>query len=757
MQRTEEVTRSLRALFWSVLVAVFGYLLISAFEPLRLNWGDPWSDANVLTALNYSSKYGFWKTSFTDVLDVGPLTSESYHYTHYPPFAEIFYGTIRKIAGGKPLDITVYRLFAIGFAAIGMAAFYRYVRDVWGKGLAHWATMLCATNLLWIQFADAMHQAPILFASGMTALAAIPHQISPAGGGKDGETDSRGPVTSRLALIAGTYVCFLTAYDYYFFLPIASLLTARVLGVPFLSKKMIRLAAIVAASGALAIATKAAFVSGALGWHGFLEDVHFQFMERATTKYSPDYKSGFLIVILTRWTAYFTPLPFVIAIVLFVRGAKAIWRYGLRASLRALLFGDNVLRGDPSTILLLLFAALPFIVVFSELSVEQVLPSQVMIPFYAVGCAAAVVWVQRVVRALGRPQLAYGAFALFVGWQLGHMTRVPKTFLDRDATSKIQEYLRQNDSADFLVTNLMSDGPVQYFFDRHMQMPTEVVAHTPGSYMELSSRTPSGIIHAVYFEDPGTRLIDKSLWYLLPYKSKWAVFGAPYVFRKEALDILAEWDSRVLQGLERSGTEVMRLPGVRVFRLGANVDQRRIENRAKLERSPNTRYIDFGTPESDVHKLSGFRYAERYPGVPGFAWSIGRTLYRTVLTKRGLEYRKNSATTFESRVLLRLDTSEDQKVRLITWGAIADQTLTATLDGKIVLPTHEMGRAQLRQEISFVIPKELIDDPVKELVFTFRDVADYGGGVAFAIMYVDPISKAPTEPTPLESPPGPPN
>ena len=89
-----------RGLAVVVAVAMIGWLLRSAFEPLRLNWGDPWSDANVLTALNYSSKYGFIQTSFTDILDVGPLTKDSYRYTHYPPFAEIFYGCVRKIAGG---------------------------------------------------------------------------------------------------------------------------------------------------------------------------------------------------------------------------------------------------------------------------------------------------------------------------------------------------------------------------------------------------------------------------------------------------------------------------------------------------------------------------------------------------------------------------------------------------------------------------------------------------------------------------------
>src|SRR3954470_8009529 len=104
--------RRARALAIAVSVAWIAWLLAVAFQPLRLNWGDPWSDANVLTTLEYSAKYGFWKTSFTDVLDIGPLTAESYRYTHSPPLAEIFYGCVRKVVAGKA-EIGVYRLFAI--------------------------------------------------------------------------------------------------------------------------------------------------------------------------------------------------------------------------------------------------------------------------------------------------------------------------------------------------------------------------------------------------------------------------------------------------------------------------------------------------------------------------------------------------------------------------------------------------------------------------------------------------------------------
>jgi hypothetical protein len=728
---TSDASRGQRIALHAAVGVVFAYLLASAWEPLRLNWGDPWSDANVLTALNFSSKYGFITTSFTDVLDVGPLTNESYRYTHYPPFAEIFYGTVRKVfGGGEPLDITVYRLFAIVFAGVGLHSFYRYVRQVWGDGLAVWSTVLCATNLLWIQFADAMHQAPILFASGMTALAAVPRVVTSM------KEETRDP-WARVAVAIGTYVCFLTAYDYHFFLPTAALLTARVLGVPLLSKRMVKLAALIAISGAIAIVTKSAFVTGALGWKGFLEDVHFQFLERATTKFSPDYRSGFLIIIVSRWTAYFTPILFVAAAVVVWRVLSRTVRHGIGRSVRSLLLGSEELRGDFGSLVIMLVAGLPFVLVFSELAVEQVLPSQVIIPFFAVACGYCVHWL-----GLKRDRLAYGAAVLFVAWQAIHMSRIPKALLDRSVTAQVADYLRKNDSSDFLVTNLMSDGPIQYFFDRHMHMPVEFVEWTPGAYRELASKTASGIIHALYFDDPGTRLIDKSLWYLLPKKSLWAVFGVPYVLRDQALAEIVDWDGRVLESLRRSGTEVLRLPGVRLFRIEMNVDTRRAEFRKKLSGGEPNRYIDFGAPESEMHKLDGFRMPEHYPGVPGFSWTIPRLQERTVLTKKGLTWRENVPPRFESKMLLKFDTTHDERVKLLAWGAIDDQTLAATIDGTTVLPTHRMGPVNVRQEVSFTVPKSvLVGDPIKEVAFTFRGVNPYNGGVAFANMTIEPVEE----------------
>lgn len=157
-----------RAIGLSAALGSIVWLLLGAFQPLRLNWGDPWSDANVLTTLEYSAKYGFWRTSFTDVLDIGPLSAESYRYTHYPPLAEITYGLVRKVAGKA--DIGLYRVFAIGFSFATLYFVNAYVTRLFGGLAAACATTFFATNALFLQYADSIHQAPLL---GCTSFAAL--------------------------------------------------------------------------------------------------------------------------------------------------------------------------------------------------------------------------------------------------------------------------------------------------------------------------------------------------------------------------------------------------------------------------------------------------------------------------------------------------------------------------------------------------------------------------------------------------------
>ena len=137
------MARPLRIYLVACIAIAFAYLLLHAREPLRLNVGDPWSDANVLSSVTYVKQYGFLETSFTDVLDVGPLTVDSYRYTHYPPFSEIIYGAIGKYLGVS--DIGTFRLFALAFSGLAMWLLFGYVRRLYSERVALIATALASS------------------------------------------------------------------------------------------------------------------------------------------------------------------------------------------------------------------------------------------------------------------------------------------------------------------------------------------------------------------------------------------------------------------------------------------------------------------------------------------------------------------------------------------------------------------------------------------------------------------------------------
>jgi hypothetical protein len=128
------LARWIRNMALAVIAMSHLFLLANSQDPLRLNVGDPWSEANVLTSLPYVKHYGFLETSFTDILDVGPLTEESYRYIHYPPLSEIFYGAVHKYLGFD--SIGELRPFAIGFSALAMWLLFLYVRRLYDDRVA---------------------------------------------------------------------------------------------------------------------------------------------------------------------------------------------------------------------------------------------------------------------------------------------------------------------------------------------------------------------------------------------------------------------------------------------------------------------------------------------------------------------------------------------------------------------------------------------------------------------------------------------
>jgi hypothetical protein len=545
-------------LLGSIAIA-FLYLLVHAREPLRLNVGDPWSDADVLTSVDHVKSDGLLATSFTEVADVGPLTADSYRDITAPPLSVMFYGAVGKLLGAG--DIATFRLFGLMVSGLAMWLLFSYVRRLYTDHVALIATALFSTSLLWMMYADSIHQAPMMQCTGFLALWGLVRAI---------ETRQR---RHHAAAIAGSFACFFTSYDYYVFLPAAVLFTVYFkAGNPF-KRGNRHLVALCALGCMLGILASGLCVIGAVGWNGLF------------ALWTPDRGWSAMPTLIRRITLVFTPFAWITAAFHVV---KAIRAPNLTAALK-------------DTAAWMLLAALAVFYLSAQRAAPQMLASQVVLPFYAIGSALVLD------RLLDGGALLRGfALVWLVAaplWSLYFMVTSPRSVLDRDDVAKTNAYLAASDHNDFVLSNLVLDGAIQAAFQRHrwaaLDAPDETSA--PREMMRIFERTGADYVHEVIFTGPASRFLDRSLWPLAMPREGWAITGAPHLHRTKANEAIAEYDGRVLKNLKAAhANKVLQLSNYAVYRVD------RATTMAILAGAvPTTNHIDFGSVNSMPHVLLG--------------------------------------------------------------------------------------------------------------------------------------------------------
>lgn len=669
--------RFLRMFLLGCIALTFGYLLLHSREALRLNIGDPWSDANVLSSINYVKEYGFLTTSFTDILDVGPLTADSYRYIHYPPLSEIIYGAIGRYLGAS--DIATFRLFGIAFSGLAMWLVFLYTRRMWNDTIALIATALFTTSFFWMQYADSMHQAPVMQASGFLALWGLVRAI---------ETRLR---RHYAAAIIGSFACFLTSYDYWLFLPAAVLFTVWFKsGNPFTGGRF-HFVALCAAGCALAIVAKCLAVIGAVGWTEFLADLHLQFLERATSTHDRKFTSGGIPTMFRRITLVFTPLAWITAC---YHGWKALRSPSVTAAFK-------------DTAIWMLLAALAFLYLFAQLAASQMLASQVLLPFYAIGSAIIIErWLDG---TLLLRKIAIGWLAIAPLWSFYFMFTHPRSVMDRDDVAKVNAYMASNDRNDFMMSNVMSDGHIQASFQRHYwaALDAKDTSDAGRQILRVLDLTGTDHLHAAIFTTPESRFIDKSLWPLAMPRRLWAITGWPHLYRAKTNGVIREYDRRVLKNLATVGAkQVLKLSNFEVYRM----------DRAALmglmaKPVPVVEKIDFGSLSSERHKLLGWGvpYVDELTGIgvsslDGYwicslaAKTAGGNACKTVLTKLGLELR-NEVQAPKAQLMIRVERP-------------CDVRLTFTFSAPTLIAVSVAGFTQRQEapalQATFVVPEQSV-------------------------------------------------
>ena len=540
------------------LAAVLIYCVVHAFDPPRLNWGDSASDYNAMTAGRNFEKYGFLKLRLTPfVLDPAVMTDadKAMIYTHYPQLPDLMNGVLRTVFGMT--DLVQFRFVALAFSFCALWFVYALLGMYWSRQTAQCALALWVINPLWIQHADYLHHLPYAAFFGFGALYFLGRYLN---------DDKR-----RVFLVGAgvfTWFTFLASYDYWFFLPllIAAMTIGHHRGVPWAA---VRVLTVLAGCAVLAMVCKWATNAWVLGGvHALLQDLRFQATERATNKaVKVAYHDGIWPTLTGRVERCFTILLFPITLFWAVRPLlKRRWPNAIDAISRPV--------ANP---LLLLAAALPFLVIFSELWVGQYYPTVLMIPFYAVASA---VLVGLLIETNSRRSIAVGA-TLFGALALNSVAEnvmFRKAFFDRDAIRTLKAQL---DSVarpgQQILTDHVFDAAYRYYFNRNT---VALILNPPYRYETALAyysdpkrgrvAPPSGAIF-VQHKHLADEMYDKGYYYLLGRANLWVPWGNPERYRAELDTFITRRDSGLVAEVAKRGEKIYDTDFYAIWRLRPSV------------------------------------------------------------------------------------------------------------------------------------------------------------------------------------------
>ncbi|HVV83032.1 MAG TPA: glycosyltransferase family 39 protein [Kofleriaceae bacterium] len=656
--------RTLRIGFALGLALVAAYLIAGAFEPFRTNWGDPWSDGNAMTAGRYFAEDGFVKTAFTPVLDVGPLDADSLRYTHYPPLPDLVAGVVQKAIG--PDHLAVHRLLAIGWSALALLCFFRVVRRLWTEPIARLAVLLFATNLLFIQYADTVHHIPLYLATGFAALDAALRWLD----------DGRRRALATAAAL--TFLCFLASYDFYFMLTIMVLAAVRLRGARWLRGPGLALVLAVAGAGLAAIVVKNLLVIWAEGVAHWKHDLVFQFFERATSAESRSYREAFTGVVFWRAWRFFSPLFLVVL------------------AAQALALTDR-LRGRAPAMsfrpLLFLAGGVPFLVLFSQLVVEQYHPMLQLLPFAAVGTAVLVDAAWRWRRPAGAALVAF-----YLGWQGWQLELFHKTFLEPRDVAAVARVL-ERDHHRFLMSDILVDGPVRYLWHRHLVG----IAYDPILLRDmLEIHGDDSPLTIVQLKGLADHMFDKGIYPYFAAERRWSWIERPVYYRPNWRRRFRDIEETVTRELADLGTVVYESPAMRVRQVSTD-DLDRVQAARLPAVTPTV--IDFETAAGERYRLRGI--SQRVGPIttatgtlPGFVALMVRQPARMRFTLHGYDYVPTAPPIVTSALRLRWPAGHDLHLALDVSSPIEGQRLSVQVNGREVahdepVPTTAPRRLEL--------------------------------------------------------------
>jgi hypothetical protein len=685
--------RLLRIYLVGCIAVAYVYLVWHAREPLRLNVGDPWSDASMVSSVESIRQYGFR----TDPVNLDPLVSPAYRPTHLPPLPEIVYGALGKLGIS---DIAAFRFVALVLAALATWLLHAYARRIWSAAIALIATALFSTSVLWMMYADSLQRLPLVYAFCFLALWGLARSI---------ETQQR---RHYAAAVAGSFACFMAGYDAWPFLLGGVLFTVAVkLGKP-LAPANRRFVILGISGAAAAIVVRWLLDMGPVEWHAG----PVEWLAAVDSKLDAPFPT-----LLRRYSLAFTPMFWITLL-------YTVWRAVRAPSLAAALRDAMIWTAGAAAI---------FFLVSSQRSASPLLRAQPLLPFYAIGSALLIA--QFLDGGRIRRALAFAWLAVAPVWAFVVLFSHPRAVLDRDDVARVRTYLAVNDRNDFVMSNLLSDGPIHAAFDRHSwpvpEADEDLDTHPMLLWMlETFEITGTDYAHAVIFTTPDSRFVDRSVGQLLMRRRLASVTGWPYLVRSKANGIIADYDKRVHRTLEAVGAKpVLRLRNFDLYRidLATVLD---VAGRAV----PVVRELDLSSLAADKHKLLGWGAARLTdedrigassidghstcdnPIVERRAGELSTHACGTVLTKRGLQV-LDVGWIDRAQLLIRVDRACDLRVTLdlAAPSRLSRLLLKVASSSLLRLSMNDFTAWQCdpATRLSYVIPQRSVRDGINLLTF----------------------------------------
>jgi hypothetical protein len=353
-------------------------------------------------------------------------------------------------------------------------------------------------------------------------------------------------------------LAFLSSYDVWIFTPI--LMAAMAMHRYGRSRKTARILCVGAGGALLAIIAKLVTNAWALGGVAKMTaDVRYQLSERATSNVvRTSFGSGMLPTLYGRIDREFTLL--FIAVIVF----WTAWPWLRR---------PRDLGPDIVNPVVLLLAAVPFLLVFRELWVAQYYPLLLLVPFWAIGTGIMLEWCFRSSNRVARYGGIVAGLAMVVSL-VSESVAFPRAFFEDTEIASLQRQIpRFVPPGQRILTNLIVDAPYRYYVDRDVvpvmvheayRMPMVLDHFADPSHPEFSG--PDGAV-LVLHRDVQDALFDKGYYYILAPYRLWNAWGEPQRYRQQIDSIVIVRDKTLLHIAQAVGEKLYESPDFSMWRI----------------------------------------------------------------------------------------------------------------------------------------------------------------------------------------------